>query len=45
MVGPGLKGMKGKAKSFSLETFYDNPEVKSMLWAKSCEAIGESFEI
>ena len=45
MVGPGLKGMKGKAKSFSLESFYDNPEVKSMLWAKSCEAIGESFEI
>ena len=45
MVGPGLKGMKGKAKSFSLESFYDNPEVKTMLWAKSCEAIGESFEI
>ena len=45
MVGPGLKGMKGKAKSFPLEPFYDNPTVKNMLWIKSCEAIGENFEI
>ena len=35
IVGPGLKGAKGKAKSYPLEPFYDNPEVKSMLWTKT----------
>ena len=45
IVGPGLKGAKGKAKSFPLESFYDNDEVKKLLWTKSCEAIGENFEI
>ena len=45
IVGPGLKGAKGKAKSFPLESFYDNDEVKNLLWTKSCEAIGENFEI
>ena len=45
IVGPGLKGARGKAKSFPLESSYDNPEVKSILWTKSCEAIGENFDI
>ena len=45
IVGPGLKGAKGKAKSFPLESFYDNDEAKNLLWTKSCEAIGENFEI
>ena len=45
IVGPGLKGMKGKAKAFPLESFYDNPETRSLLWSKSCEAISEDFII
>ena len=45
IVGPGLKGAKGKAKSFPLESFYDNEETKNLLWTKSCEAISENFEI
>lgn len=43
--GPGKTGMKGKAVMFPLEAFYDNPDTRELLWQKSNEAIGESFEI
>ncbi len=46
-IGPG-KGrvaMKGPVVHFSLEDTYNNPETRELLWSKSCEAIGESFEI
>ena len=46
--GPGM-GMvgasKGDAFASSLEKQYDNPQQRDLLWNKSCEAIGESFEI
>ena len=45
IVGPGLRGLKGKAKAFPLEKFYDNDNTKSLLWSKSCEAISEEFNI
>ena len=48
-VGPGMGGMftamKGEAHCYPLEEFYDNPATKNLLWEKSCEAIGEKFEI
>ncbi|MCB1145312.1 MAG: SDR family NAD(P)-dependent oxidoreductase [Leptospiraceae bacterium] len=43
--GKGVMAMKGKAIAFGLEPFYDNEETRSMLWQKSCEAIGEDFNI
>ena len=46
--GPGM-GMvgasKGDAFASSLEKQYDNPQQRDLLWNKSCEAIGDSFEI
>jgi hypothetical protein len=48
-VGPGMGGMftamKGEAHCYPLEEFYDNPATKNLLWEKSCEAIGEKFEM
>jgi NAD(P)-dependent dehydrogenase (short-subunit alcohol dehydrogenase family) len=48
-VGPGMGGMfsaiKGEAKAYPLEGFYDNEEVRNLLWFKSCQAIGQEFSI
>lgn len=45
--GPGSSSMafRGKAEPFPLEDFYDNAETRDLLWAKSEEAIGASFNI
>ncbi len=43
--GSGSSAFRGKAKPFALESFYDNPETRELLWYKSEEAIGESFTI
>lgn len=45
--GPGSRVMatKGKAEPFPLESFYDNPETQELLWSKSEEAIGRSFDL
>ena len=45
--GPGSSSfaMKGEAKAFSLESFYDNDATRELLWKKSCEAIGKDFVI
>ena len=47
--GPGMGGMftalKGPAMGFPLETSYDNPETREILWANSCAAIEEEFNI
>ena len=43
--GKGRMAMKGPVVNFSLEDFYDNPETRELLWSKSNEAIGESFDI
>lgn len=43
--GKGTFAMKGKAVMFPLESFYDNEQTRELLWQKSCEAIGERFEI
>jgi len=46
-IGPGAGrwSMKGAVVNFALEDFYNNPETRELLWSKSCEAIGESFDI
>lgn len=41
--GMGLSASKGEAKAYGLESQYDNPETRAMLWEKSCAAIGEEF--
>ena len=41
----GPKGMKGPATAFKLESKYDNPETRKMIWTKSCEAVGVDFKI
>lgn len=41
--GSGSFAMKGPAKAFALESFYDNEATRSLLWDKSCEAIGREF--
>ena len=43
--GSGMMASKGEAKPFPLEKQYDNPEIRDMIWTKSCEAIGKDFEI
>ena len=43
--GSGMMASKGKVKPFALEPQYDNPEIRSMIWKKSCEAIGKDFDI
>ena len=37
--------LKGPVVKFALEKFYDNPESRNLLWEKSCEAIGEAFNL
>ncbi|NQV42347.1 MAG: SDR family NAD(P)-dependent oxidoreductase [Candidatus Marinimicrobia bacterium] len=46
-IGPGKSrtAMKGPVVHFQLEDFYNNPETRELLWSKSCEAIGDNFEI
>ncbi|MGI9610156.1 MAG: SDR family NAD(P)-dependent oxidoreductase [Acidimicrobiia bacterium] len=43
--GSGMTAMKGKAEPFDLEPFYDNPETRELLWTKSEEAIGKTFDL
>jgi NAD(P)-dependent dehydrogenase (short-subunit alcohol dehydrogenase family) len=45
--GPGSSAMamRGKAKPFDLEAFYDNAETRDLLWRMSEEAIGRSFAV
>ena len=45
--GPGsrMTSAKGKPIKFELEGFYDNDKTKKLLWEKSCNAIGEDFNI
>ncbi len=43
--GSGITAIKGKAEPFPLEPFYDNPETRDLLWSKSEEAIGKTFEL
>ena len=47
--GPGMGGMftalKGPATGHPLETSYDNQKTREILWANSCAAIGEEFNI
>ena len=43
--GSGKMAMKGPVVKFNLEDFYNNRQTKDLLWSKSCEAIGEDFNI
>lgn len=43
--GSGMTAMSGEAKPFALESFYDNPETRALLWTKSEEAIGQTFDL
>ena len=43
--GSGTTAMKGEAKPFDLEPFYDNDATRQLLWQKSSEAIGREFVI
>lgn len=43
--GSGAMAMRGKAKPFDLEPYYDNSETRDLLWTKSEEAIGKSFDL
>lgn len=43
--GSGTSAFRGKAEPFDLEPFYDNAETRDLLWSKSEEATGRSFEI
>jgi len=43
--GKGSAAMKGKAIMFPIEKFYDNPKTIELIWDKSCEAIGENFDL
>lgn len=43
--GSGPTAMKGRAEPFDLEPFYDNAETRDLLWTKSEEAIGTTFDL
>ena len=43
--GSGITAIKGKAEPFPLESFYDNPETRELIWRKSEEAIGKTFDL
>lgn len=46
--GPGsgiLTAMRGPAVAFELEPFYDNEATRSLLWDKSCAAVGRSWSL
>lgn len=38
--GLGLFALRGAARVFPLERFYDNPETRKLLWEASCETTG-----
>ena len=46
-IGPGAGRMaiKGPVKRFPLDPICNKKEVKELLWTKSCEAIGEDFDL
>ena len=50
-IGPGSGDMprskqwKGPVIAFPLESYYNNKKTRDLLWSKSCEAIGEDFNI
>ena len=41
--GDGKLALKGPARPFALESFYDNESTRELLWKKSCDAIGREF--
>jgi NAD(P)-dependent dehydrogenase (short-subunit alcohol dehydrogenase family) len=43
--GSGAMSMRGKAEPFDLESYYDNTATRELLWNKSEEATGGSFDI
>lgn len=43
--GSGATAMRGEAKPFALESFYDNDATRDLLWSKSEEATGGSFDL
>ena len=43
--GLGMMAARGKAAPYALEAQYDNASTRELLWAKSCEAIGEPFDL
>ena len=43
--GAGRWAMKGPVVSWPLEDLYNNDVTRELLWVKSCEAIGENFDI
>jgi len=43
--GSGVTALRGMAKPFALEPFYDNSETRDLLWRKSEAAIGKSFNV
>lgn len=43
--GNGMMSSKGEAKPHPLESQYDNDDTIALIWSKSCEAIGQDFEI
>jgi len=43
--GTGSAAIKGEAKPFALESFYDNAATRDLLWTKSEAAIGGPFPI
>jgi len=42
---PRSKQWKGPVIAFPLESYYNNKKTRDLLWSKSCEAIGEDFNI
>jgi NAD(P)-dependent dehydrogenase (short-subunit alcohol dehydrogenase family) len=43
--GSGMTAMRGKAEPFALESYYDNADTRELLWSKSEEAIGTTFDL
>ncbi len=43
--GSGAAAFRGRAEPFELESYYDNPATRNLLWAKSEEAIGTAFDL
>ena len=45
--GPGRSSLalKGLKAPFALESFYDNEATRSLIWTKSCEAVGKEYQI
>lgn len=43
--GAGVLAVKGPARPFALESFYDNDQTRTLLWDKSEAAIGGPFAI